>query len=71
MRWGTSGASLGLRTVLGRSAGEQGDYAGSKAFHEESLALSRRVGDEAGNAKALNHLASWRGSKGSSSGPRS
>jgi tetratricopeptide (TPR) repeat protein len=42
--------------VLGSIARERGDYARSEALHQESLALWRKLGDEAGEARSLNYL---------------
>jgi hypothetical protein len=48
-KWGI-GHSL---TNLGIVAQEQGDYAGARALHEESLALRREMGDKWGVAACL------------------
>ena len=40
----------------GNLAREQGDYAGARALHEESLAMRRQLGDQLGVAASLNNL---------------
>ncbi len=45
-----------MTEVLGGVAREEGDYERAEALHEESLALWRELGDEQGEAGALDYL---------------
>jgi predicted ATPase/class 3 adenylate cyclase len=53
----TSKAGADASTGAGILAFMQGDYAAASAFHEQSLALHRRLGDRNGIAFAANNLA--------------
>jgi predicted ATPase/transcriptional regulator with XRE-family HTH domain len=55
----------------GNVASSQGDYAGARSLHEESLAISREIGDKLGIAASLNGAGNVARSQGDYAGARS